>query len=216
MVHKPLRVLSAVAFLSDLVAVSAAYLLAYLLRFRFEIVPITKGIAPLDVYLAFLPVALALWFAASAATGLYAPQRRLSRTDEFFSVAKAGSIATLLLISLTFFYRDYSFSRVMLLLFWGTSIALASMGRAAIVIAVRIRRRRGYNVSPALVVGAGALGQTIARKVAELPQLGMRVVGFVDDLPPDPPETPGPALPPLLGHIDDLPDLVRAHRVTQV
>jgi len=39
MVHKPLRVLSAIAFVSDLAAVSAAYLLAYLLRFRFEIVP---------------------------------------------------------------------------------------------------------------------------------------------------------------------------------
>src|SRR5512139_170778 len=215
MVHKPLRVLSAVAFLSDLVAVSAAYLLAYLLRFRFEIVPITKGIAPLDVYLAFLPVALALWFAASAATGLYAPQRRLSRTDEFFSVAKAGSIATLLLISLTFFYRDYSFSRVMLLLFLGTSIALASTGRAAIVIAVRIRRRRGYNVTPALVVGAGVLGQMIARTVAGMPQLGMRVVGFVDDLPPAAPEAPASPLP-LLGRIDDLPELLREHRVAQV
>src|SRR5512134_2205104 len=163
MVHRPLRVLSAIAFLSDLATVSAAYLLAYLLRFRFEIVPVTKGIAPLSIYLAFLPVALALWVAASAVNGLYAPQRRLSRTSELFAVAKAGSIATLLLISLTFFYRDYTFSRVMLLLFWFTSILLASSGRALIVIAVRIRRRRGYNVSPALIVGAGALGQTIAR-----------------------------------------------------
>src|SRR3990172_2069530 len=118
MVQKPLRVLSAIAFVSDLATVSVAYLLAYLLRFRFEIVPVTKGIARLEVSLSFLPVALALWVAASAVNGLYAPQRRLSRTDEFFSVAKAGSVATLLLISLTFFYRDYSFSRVMLLLFW--------------------------------------------------------------------------------------------------
>ena len=137
-----MRVISAIAFASDLAAVSVAYILAYYLRFRFEIVPVTKGIAPLEVYLSFLPVALALWFAASAVNGLYAPQRRLSRTDEFFSVAKAGSVATLLLIALTFFYRDYSFSRVMLLLFWVASIALTSGGRALIVIAVRIRRRR--------------------------------------------------------------------------
>jgi exopolysaccharide biosynthesis polyprenyl glycosylphosphotransferase len=216
MVHKPLRVLSAIAFLSDAVTVSTAYLLAYYLRFRFEIVPVTKGIAPLGVYLSFLPVALALWVAASAVNGLYAPQRRLSRTDEFFSVAKAGSVATLLLIALTFFYRDYSFSRVMLLLFWGASILLASSGRALIVIAVRIRRRRGYNVSPALVVGAGELGQTIARTIAGLPQLGLRVVGFVDDLPPAPPEKPGAPPPPLLGRLDDLPDIMRAHRVAQV
>ena len=80
MVYKPLRVLAAIAFASDLVTVSVAYLLAYLLRFRFEIVPVTKGIAPLETYLSFLPVALALWIGASAVNGLYAPQRRLSRT----------------------------------------------------------------------------------------------------------------------------------------
>jgi Undecaprenyl-phosphate glucose phosphotransferase len=216
MVYKPLRVLAAIAFASDLVTVSVAYLLAYLLRFRFEIVPVTKGVAPLEAYLAFLPVALALWVGASAVNGLYAPQRRLSRTDEFFSVAKAGSVATLLLVSLTFFYRDYSFSRVMLLLFWVASILLASLGRALIVIAVRMRRRRGYSVSPALIVGAGDLGQTIARTIAGLPQLGMRVVGFVDDLPPAPADGPGPAPPPVLGAIDDLPELVRAHRAAQV
>jgi Undecaprenyl-phosphate glucose phosphotransferase len=216
MVHKPLRVLAAIAFVSASVTVSAAYLLAYLLRFRFEIVPVSKGIAPLEIYLNFLPVALALWFAASWANGLYAPQRRLSRTEELFSVAKAGSVATLLLIALTFFYREYSFSRVMLLLFWGTSILLASSGRALIVIAVRARRRRGLNLSPALIVGAGSLGQTIARKIAEMPQLGLHVVGFADDLPPAPPGRPGLPLPPVLGRIDDLPELLRAHRVALV
>jgi hypothetical protein len=163
MVQKPLRALAAIAFVSDLATVSAAYVLAYLLRFQLEIVPVTRGFAPLATYLNFLPVALALWFASSWVNGLYAPQRRLSRTEEFFSVTKAGSLATLLLISLTFFYREYTFSRVMLLLFWAASILLASSGRALIVIAVRIRRRRGINVSPALIVGAGELGQTIAR-----------------------------------------------------
>jgi Undecaprenyl-phosphate glucose phosphotransferase len=216
MMHKPLRILSAIVFVSDLVSVSAAYLLAYFLRFRFEIVPVTKGIAPLGIYLNFLPVALALWFAASWANGLYAPQRRLSRTDEFFAVAKAGSIATLLLIAMTFFYREYSFSRVMLLLFWAASILLASSGRALLVIAVRARRRRGHNLSPALIVGAGTLGQTIARTIAGMPQLGMHVAGFVDDLDPAPSERPAVALPPLLGRIDDLPDLLRAHRVAVV
>jgi len=212
--RRPLRTISAICFLLDLATVSGAYLLAYFLRFRFEIVPVTKGFAPLSVYLAFLPVALLLWVGASSVGGLYAPQRRLSRTNELFSVAKAGSIATLLLISLTFFYRDYSFSRVMLLLFWGTSILFASSARALVVIAVRIRRRRGYHVSPAIIVGAGTLGQMIARKVADLPQLGLRIAGFVDDLPPAPPEQGPP--PRVLGRIDDLPELLRAHRVTQV
>jgi Undecaprenyl-phosphate glucose phosphotransferase len=210
---KPQQILSALCLASDLVTVSAAYLFAYFLRFRFEIVPVTKGFAPLGVYLSFLPVALFLWVFASTANSLYAPQRKHSLIDEVLAVAKAGSLATLFLIALTFFYREYSFSRVMLLLFWGASILLASVGRAAIIVAVRNRRRMGFNVSPVLIVGAGALGQTVAQKIRELPQLGLRVAGFVDDAGPS---AHNGAAPRMLGRIDDLPELVRAHQVTQV
>lgn len=214
MMHRPLRVLSAIAFATDFATVSVAYFLAYFLRFRFEIVPLTKGIAPLGVYLSFLPIALALWFYASWANGLYHPHRKHFFIDEALAVAKSGSLATLFLIALTFFYRDYSFSRVMLLLFWGTSILLASVGRAGIIVAVRERRRRGYNVSQAIIVGAGDLGRTVAQKIAELPQLGLRVAGFVDDAPP----TAVPGEPPakVLGRIADLSEIVRDQRVSQV
>jgi Undecaprenyl-phosphate glucose phosphotransferase len=212
--HRPLRVLSAIAFASDLATVSVAYLLAYFLRFSFEIVPLTKGIAPLGVYLSFLPFALALWFYASWANGLYQPHRKHSLIDEALAVAKSGSLATLFLIALTFFYRDYSFSRVMLLLFWGTSILLASIGRTGIIVAVRVRRRRGYDVSQAIIVGAGELGRTVAQKIAALPQIGVRVVGFVDEsVPATAAEEPAA---PWLGRIGDLPELVRTHRVGQV
>ena len=214
MMHRPLRVLSTIAFATDFATVSVAYFFAYFLRFRFEIVPLTKGIAPLEVYLSFLPVALVLWFFASSANGLYAPHRKHSLIDEALAVAKSGSLATLFLIALTFFYRDYSFSRVMLLLFWGTSILLASAGRAGIIVVVRVRRRRGYNVSQAIIVGAGELGRTVAQKIAELPQLGVRVAGFVDDAAP----TAVPGEPPVkvLGRIDDLPELVRTYNASQV
>jgi len=211
MMHRPLRVLSAIAFVTDFATVSVAYFLAYFLRFRFEIVPVTKGFAPLGVYLSFLPIALALWFYASWANGLYHPHRKHFFIDEALAVAKSGSLATLFLIALTFFYRDYSFSRVMLLLFWGTSILIASLGRAGIIVAVRVRRTRGYNVNQAIIVGAGELGRTVAQKIAELPQLGLRVAGFVDNA-----AAPGESPVRVLGRIDDLPELVRTHNATQV
>ncbi|MHB8836570.1 MAG: undecaprenyl-phosphate glucose phosphotransferase [Candidatus Methylomirabilia bacterium] len=214
MMHRPLRILSAIAFASDFATVSVAYILAYFLRFRFEIVPLTKGIAPLEVYLSFLPFALALWFYASWANGLYHPHRKHFFIDEALAVAKSGSLATLFLIALTFFYRDYSFSRVMLLLFWGTSILLASLGRAGIIVAVRVRRRQGSNMSQAIIVGNGELGRAVAQKIAELPQLGLRVAGFVDD--EGPPAEPAGASVRYLGRIDQLPELVRTHGASQV
>jgi Undecaprenyl-phosphate glucose phosphotransferase len=44
----------------------------------------------------------------------------------------------------------------------------------------------------------------------------LRVAGFVDDLPPAADAGPAAKLPPLLGRIDDLPELLRAHRIAHV
>ncbi len=210
---RPLQFHSALVILTDMLAVSCAYLIAYYLRFHFQIIPVTRGLPPLEIYLYLLPAALVLWLLASGFNGLYAAQRKNSLIEESLAVAKAGSLATLTLVGLTFFYREYTFSRAMLLLFWAVSIGLASLARIMIIHTIWVRHRRGHNLQPTLIVGAGPLGQTIAQKIRELPQLGLRVIGFVDDDPP--PHAPEGNVP-RIGNFGQLSALIRAHRIGQV
>jgi Undecaprenyl-phosphate glucose phosphotransferase len=212
---RPLQIHSAIALATDMFAVTLAFFLSYLLRFQFEIIPLTKGTPPIKVYLYLLPVALVLWALVSAVNGLYAGQRKNSFFVEFVGVAKSGFLATLILISLTFFYRDYTFSRVMVALFWGMSILLTGAARALVVYQLKSRYRKGQGLRSVLILGAGPLGQIVFQKIHELPQLGFKVVGFAAD--EEPAAAPnGGEMPTILGPIREVTDIIHRHNVEQV
>jgi len=67
-----------------------------------------------------------------------------------------------------------------LLVFWASAIALVSVGRAGT--RVLARRQTAY-LQNALIVGAGEVGQLIAKKLLQHPEYGINLVGFVDDSP---------------------------------
>ena len=211
---RPLQIHSAISLLSDTLSVTAAYALAYVLRFHVQILPVTKGIPPLRIYLFLLPVVLIVWVTASAGAGLYSAQRKNTTFDESFSVARAGSLATLVVIALTFFYRDYTFSRAMLVLFWAGGVVTCGTARAGIMHILRVRYEKGLGLQSVLIVGAGPLGQIVAQKIHELPQLGFRVIGFADDAPPV--TVNGDSPPAILGSTAALGEIIRTHRVDQV
>jgi Undecaprenyl-phosphate glucose phosphotransferase len=217
---RPLQIHSAISLATDMLAVTLAFILSYILRFKLEIIPLTKGTPPIKVYLILLPVALVLWAFVSAVNGLYAGQRKNSFFFEFAGVAKSGFLATLILISLTFFYRDYTFSRVMLALFWGISILLTGAARALIVYQLKARYRKGLGLRSVLIVGAGPLGQIVCQKIHELPQLGFKVVGFAADEEPEVKEEleqkANDDMPAVLGPISEVTEIIHRHNVEQV
>jgi len=65
-----------------------------------------------------------------------------------------------------------------------------------------------------LIVGAGHVGQLVARRLAKLPHAGLVPVGFLDKDPL--PNEDGDGLPPVLGTSWDLGTIVREHRIEHV
>ena len=61
MIKKPTRRIAALFFLSDLLATLAALVAAYVLRFRAEIVPVTKGVPDAGTYYRLFPLIAILW-----------------------------------------------------------------------------------------------------------------------------------------------------------
>lgn len=76
------------------------------------------------------------------------------------------------------------------------------------------RRATGTSLLPVLVYGAGEAGVQIVRELNRNPQLGLDVVGFVDDDPNKQYLYINGV--PVLGRRDDLLALVQRHRVGQV
>jgi exopolysaccharide biosynthesis polyprenyl glycosylphosphotransferase len=95
--------------------------------------------------------------------------------------------------------------------FWLFAIFLIPLARSA---ARAICRRRREYIQNTIIVGAGHIGQLIARKYLQHPEYGIRLVGFVDEQPRERRDDLGDLI--MLGAPRDLAELVEAHSVDRV
>ena len=165
----------------DAVAGAVALVGAYLVRFRADMIPAPLGIPPIEPYLSLLMLLLPLHALSLRAVGLYEYRHERTKADEAFVVLQGATLATLLLVAGTFFFRTFSYSRWFMLVFWAFDVVAVFGVRMAIRDVVRALRRHGRFVRRALVVGAGELGQEVVRRLRGHPEFGVRVVGYLDD-----------------------------------
>jgi exopolysaccharide biosynthesis polyprenyl glycosylphosphotransferase len=95
--------------------------------------------------------------------------------------------------------------------FWAFAIVLIPLARCA---ARAICRRRPEYVQNSIIVGAGTVGQLVARKYLQHPEYGINLVGFVDAQPRERRDDLGDLT--MLGSPSELPDLIREHAVERV
>ncbi|HEY1433781.1 MAG TPA: undecaprenyl-phosphate glucose phosphotransferase [Thermoanaerobaculia bacterium] len=183
MIRKSTRRIAALMLVSDVAATLLALAAAYFLRFRVEIIPVLHGIPDVALYYRLAPLIAGLWPAVYYFYGLYQVRRNRSRVEEGLAVLVATGLATLLLAGLATFYRGFSYSRAVLVLFFGLDVFLVFAGRTAIRRYLEEAWRHGVGVRLVLVVGAGRLGRAVVEKLHEHPETGLRAIGFVDDAP---------------------------------
>ena len=192
MIQQRHRTTAGIYLAGDLVATLAAFFGAWLLRFEFAVIPVTKNVPEFTPYLRLIPIILVLWPMVFYFHGLYQSRRGRSRVDEVLTIAMAVLVATICLSVVIAWYRPeawpgsnqyFTFSRAFIGLFALADLALVSTARMAIRLALRKIRLSGHNLQRILVVGAGALGREITTKILAHRELGFEVVGFLDDDP---------------------------------
>jgi len=99
----------------------------------------------------------------------------------------------------------------LVLLGWLLLVLLLPLGRG---VARTLARRDQRYLQRILIIGAGDVGQLVARKLGQHPEYGFDLVGFVDDHPKHP--AGDIADVPVLGGIADVSRLVRDHGVERV
>jgi Undecaprenyl-phosphate glucose phosphotransferase len=206
------RLLEQLMLVGDLVLVGLCWLLAYWLRFYVAGPPLPYGDVPAlaDYLLMLLPILL-VWSASFRAFGLYRPRRIGSHLSEAVDIAKASTMGALVLVAvMTFFFRGYDYSRVVIVYFWLLSIATVWFSRAAFREGLRFARRRGYNQRFAVVVGDGELAATVVQRMQGRRDVGIQVLGVVGD---DKDDTGGARR---LGGFADLRAVLGAHTVDHV
>ncbi|SVD42760.1 uncharacterized protein METZ01_LOCUS395614, partial [marine metagenome] len=167
-------------FIFDSIVIIFSWLAAYYIRFKTSIgPPLRYAIPEIDFYLwALIPVWMAFMFNIRLC-GLYKPLRGKPITTEFFNIIKVGVLSILILTALTFFYREYSFSRYVVVFFWALVTFLLIISHMLVRLALIEARRRGLNIRHILIVGAGDLGQAVAEKINLHPEFGINIIGFL-------------------------------------
>jgi Undecaprenyl-phosphate glucose phosphotransferase len=196
----------------DLLVVAGCWVLAYAIRFYALGPPIPGGgVPPIGPYLLLLPAIFVVWGLSFRAFDLYRPRRIGSHLSEAADIAKASSMGALVLIAImTFAFREYDYSRLVIVYFWVLSIAAVWFSRAVFREALRFARRRGYNLRYALVVGGGALATTVIGRIQARPDVGIQIVGIVADDK----ESAGGV--PWLGGYSDLRAVLDAHPIDHI
>ena len=194
---------------SDTIALVAAFLVTS------TAIPTVHGRAGVHAEGVLLfAVALPGWFAGARLYGLYAaePGRELlGRAGEWTNVGRLMVVGTWLLLAIAWLAGLGQPATARLVVFAALAVVFVVAGRMAVRAAAG---RRSAYVQSAVIVGAGDVGQLVARKLLHHPEYGIDLIGFVD-APPKRVRRDVAGVP-LLGVMDDLAEIVRERGVDRV
>ncbi len=209
------RLLIVALIINDVLMIGLALLVAYTLRFNLEL-----GFFREDVFYSFsyyqtlsfflVPV----WILIFAISGLYRRSILLGGTEEYARVFRATGVGIFALIFMSFLFPDFVLSRGWLALAWVSAFLLIGGGRFIIRRIVYAIRKRGYFLTPAIIVGVNQEGIALAQQLMSWQTSGLQVAGFVDEN-----TQPGlKVLGPLscLGNIGQLDQLILKHHVGEL
>ena len=153
------------------------------------------------------------WVVVAKLYGLYDNEERTdhSTADEFVGVFHLVTIGAWILYAGAWLSDLWSPQLAELVFFWGLGIGLVIAGRAS---ARAVCRQTVPYMQNTIIVGAGDVGQLVARKLLKHPEYGINLVGFVDAAPKQPRQDLEHLT--LLGPPEDLSELVRSHDVERV
>lgn len=195
----------------DGIGVVGAFVLASYLRqalpYGHTLVGATASVPP-----AFCFMAIVMWFIIAFAVSLYDPRKSYKIVDEFQALSIAVGLYCLGVAGVLYFtFRQTS--RMLMIYAMVSSWILVTVWRIAMRVYFRVRNGHGAKMARhrVLVIGAGEVGQRVARMLHDYAWTGLEVIGYLDD-DSEKRET-GPSI---LGDLDDVCQVVKEHVVDDV
>ncbi|MCP4418359.1 MAG: undecaprenyl-phosphate glucose phosphotransferase [Chloroflexi bacterium] len=201
----------------DAFLVAVGFVLAYQLRTQVDwpepltnFIPLTEYTNLLLVYVSSIVVSLFFY------RQYYIP-RSVSRVDQSYYVFAAVSIGTLVAVAIsTFLFKNdkviLDYPRAMIVYAWLLSILLLVIGRIFHQLLRAVLRNRGWGMDRLLLVGTGDMAKAVVQRILWSPQLGYELLGVVNGVH----EITEISGVPVLGAVEDLPELIEKHDIDEV
>jgi len=166
----------------DSIIISAAVLLAYLLRFDFSIKPQFLPFMPYVIIMHIIVVVMCL-----NAAKMYRRMWQYASVGELINLVKATVVAEIILYALNTTVHSFVVELVVPRSIYVLSGSLIILGIGGSRFAWRIFRDNYIRLQPhyrrTLIIGAGQAGVLIAKELKHSPDAEIYPVGFIDDDP---------------------------------
>ncbi|MFL5319952.1 MAG: undecaprenyl-phosphate glucose phosphotransferase [Myxococcaceae bacterium] len=205
------RFWTSIKIATDLIVLAIAFGLAWLTRFHgpfsVDVVP------PTNETLGTLLTVLVVFPVTFHQSRLYLTNRSRTHFGELFELFKAMVMATLIMVAITYFFRE-RFSRLTLAIFIGYAFVLVALTRLVFRTTLNALRRRGFQLKNIVVIGAGKLGGRVIETIENHRELGFRVAGVLTRKT----EKLGTSVlgAPVLGMVNDVEAVLDRQSVDQV
>ena len=213
MFKKRIPKFSFITIVTDAAVVTGAYCFAYWLRFESQAVPI-RDIPGFLEYGKALWVIVPVFLFMFKANHLYSVRSPLSRIDEFFAVIKATSTVFLIGMAVTFVYRDFTYSRIVIVVTWALSIAGNLFARNLIRIAERKERKEKGQQTKLLIIGINRNARKLIKRFQEMQRSGYQVVGVLSETALEGEKHLEGV--PVLGSVDSFDEIVNDYQIREV
>lgn len=145
--------------------------------------------------------------------GLYRTKREIIESVELWEVLKSVVLSALTAIVVIYLFKIERFPRSILILTSFFMTIFLSLWRIFKRVFVNYLVSNGYNNFNILIIGAGKVGQTLEQEIKKKPQLGLKVVGFLDDYYINEGKRNSPKI---LGKVTEFKKVVRNEFINQV
>ncbi len=210
------RWVSLIMALTDIVLINLAFAAAYWVRYDLQWF---RAVDPAydASFRDYSPFALGLTILLMIAYrlgGVYHQPRGASWLDEAYALVGGTTTGIVIIMAMTFWFRPLVYSRLMFIWAGVTIVTLLSLSRLIKRWVWGSLMRRGVGADRVLIVGAGEVGRRLMRNIVAHPELGYRVIGFVDDDPEKSRTDIGRFK--ALGGIDNLPRVAQEEAIDEV
>jgi exopolysaccharide biosynthesis polyprenyl glycosylphosphotransferase len=156
-----------------------------------------------------------VWHSLLALSGAYYVRRLTPWKEEIKDIFHGTSFGTLALLLMGVVFKLSLVTPVFLIVFWLVTSSVTLLTRSIVKLIMAKLWLKGINLQNAVIVGSNARAVKFAKNLESNPELGYRVMGFVDN------EWQGNTLFqesgfPLLADFNNFPSFLRSHVVDEV
>ncbi len=176
----------ALSVIADIAAIEGAFLFSFWIRFNtnfLDVFHVGEEIPSFNLYFTSSLIIIPIWLLILNSNKLYTPHRNNLLSDDFFLIFKSITFGMLIIIGVAFFYREYSFSRYVVVALWLSAIVFVFGGRILIYFIRKKLISKGKELRNAAIIGNNETASAVFEKLNSNKLYGYNLLGYYADSP---------------------------------